>query len=75
MTRVVGRHDRSPFILDPAKAVEVGRRLDALLSAARLPHPRGVLRGTHAFFDKFERRRMSEAALGVAVDDRPDEGS
>jgi hypothetical protein len=62
MTRVVGKQDRSPFLNDPEAALRAGRRLDAMLQAARVPHPRGVFRGPHRYLNELDERRAVEAA-------------
>ena len=62
MTRVVGKMDRSEFILDPVEAWHRGRVLDRMLAKALPPHPRGVFRGTHAEFDRLDASRSLEIA-------------
>ena len=45
MTHVVGRHNRSEFILDPVQALRRGRALDAMLGIRGRPEaPRGRAR-------------------------------
>lgn len=62
MTRVVGRKDRSEFILDPVEAWHRGRVLDRMLARALPPHPRGVFRGPHAEFERLDALRSVEIA-------------
>lgn len=62
MTRVVGKLDRSEFILDPVEAWRRGRVLDRMLARALFPHPRGVFRGTHAEFNRLDDLRSAELA-------------
>jgi len=62
MTRIVGRQNRSEFILDPVEAWHRGRRLDRMLAQAQAAHPRGVSRGTHAAFERFDEERRIETA-------------
>lgn len=62
MTRIVGTQDRSEFIFDPVAAWHRGRLLDRMLARAQAPRPRGVLRGTHAAFDRLDEARSVEAA-------------
>ena len=63
MTRVVGKLDRSEFILDPVEAWHRGRMLDRMLASALPPHPRGAFRGTHAEFNRLDDLRGVEIAL------------
>jgi hypothetical protein len=62
MTRVVGKKDRSEFVLDPVEAWHRGRELDRLLAQALPPHPRGVFRGTHAEFARRDALRSVQIA-------------
>jgi hypothetical protein len=62
MTRIVGKLDRSEFILDPVEAWHRGRILDRMLAHALPPHPRGVFRGTHAEFERRDALRSAEIA-------------
>jgi hypothetical protein len=62
MTRVVGKLDRTEFVLDPVEAWHRGRALDQMLAHALLPHPRGVFRGTHAEFERRDALRSVEIA-------------
>lgn len=65
MTRTVGSRNRSEFVLDPAEAFRRGCRLDAMLSAAAIPRPRGVLRARHRDLNAIDDRRGAEAARRV----------
>ncbi|MBI5279736.1 MAG: hypothetical protein HY854_25110 [Burkholderiales bacterium] len=62
MTRVVGPSIRSEFILDPAEALARGRVLDAMLARVLPPHPRGVFRGSHRYFNELDDARRLEIA-------------
>lgn len=62
MTRVVGFQNRSEFIFDPAQALRLGRRLDAMLSSATPPRPAGVMRGSHRVFNAMDDERQLVAA-------------
>ena len=62
MTRIVGRQNRSEFILDPVEAWHRGRRLDAMLAQAQSARPHGVSRGTHAAFERLDEERRIETA-------------
>ena len=66
MARVVGNLNRSPYIVDPAAALEAGRRVDSLLSSSNMPHPRGVFRAKHEVLNEMDDRRQLRAALRVA---------
>jgi hypothetical protein len=62
MTRIVGRQNRSEFILDPVEAWHRGKRLDRMLAQAQAARPRGVSRGTHAAFERLDQERRIETA-------------
>jgi hypothetical protein len=62
MTRVVGRQNRSEFILDPAQALRRGAVLDQMLHSALLPRPRGVMRAKHRVFNQLDDERALEQA-------------
>jgi len=62
MTRTVGNQDRSEFILDPAQALRRGRVLDTMLSAARVPRPRGVTRASHRAMNAMDDQYQLESA-------------
>ena len=68
MTRVVGKLDRSEFILDPVEAWHRGRVLDRMLASALPPHSRGVFRGTHAEFERRDALRSAEIARRLNPD-------
>ena len=65
MDRVVGTHNRSEFVLDPAEAWRRGRELDRMLSGARPPHRRGVWRATHAELNRQDDLRALEIARRI----------
>lgn len=60
--RIVGRRNRSDIELDPVKAWQRGRVLDAMLSTANPPRARGVTRGTHEYFNRVDAERQTDAA-------------
>ena len=62
MTRIVGKQDRSEFVLDPVEAWHRGRALDGMLAQALPPHPCGVFRATHAEFERRDALRSIEIA-------------
>jgi hypothetical protein len=62
MTRIVGRQNRSEFILDPAQALRRGALLDQMLPSLLPPRPRGVMRATHRVFNQLDDARALEQA-------------
>ncbi len=66
--RVIGnRKDWSEIELDPVKAYQRGRALDAMLRRA-LPAPkRGVYRGSVEYFDREDEARGIEAARRINI--------
>lgn len=72
MTRIVGKQDRSEFVLDPVEAWHRGRALDRLLAQAVPPHPRGVFRGTHAEFNRMDALRSAEIARRLNIAEAKD---
>lgn len=60
--RIVGTRDRTEIELDPAEAARRGRVLDRMLRAAMPPRPRGVLRGSHEFFNRMDAEREARIA-------------
>ena len=60
--RIVGKRNRSEIELDPEKAYRRGRALDEMLRAALPPVQRGVMRGTHVYFNRLEVARQIVAA-------------
>jgi hypothetical protein len=64
--RIVGKQNRDEFELDPVVALKRGAKIDAQMALMRARHPRGVWRGTHAFFNALDDRRASEMAQTVA---------
>ncbi len=63
--KTVGNRLLPEFILDPAEALRRGCALDAMLRDTTAPHPRGVFRGTHAWFNAMDEARMLAAARRV----------
>jgi hypothetical protein len=60
--RIVGTADRSEIELDPVKAYRRGLVLDSMLAAAAPIRVRGVMRGTHADFNRIDADRQLQAA-------------
>ena len=60
--RIVGRQNRSEIELDPVKAYQRARAMDAMLRGALPPVPRGVTRGTHDYFNRLDTARQIELA-------------
>ncbi len=60
--RIVGEQDRSEVELDPVKAYRRGRALDAMLRSAAAPVVRGVIRGTHEYFNRLDAERQAQTA-------------
>ena len=60
--RIVGGQDRSEFEPDPEKDWRRGVKLDAMLKGTLPPHPRGVFRGTHAYFNRMDDERSRQIA-------------
>jgi len=56
--RIVGNRDRTEIELDPVKANRRGRILDRMLRAAAPPVPRGVMRGSHEYFNRLDEERQ-----------------
>lgn len=63
--RIVGEQDRSEIELDPVKAYRRGRALDAMLRQAPPPVVRGVLRGTHDYFNRLDAERQTRIARAL----------
>ena len=64
--RVVGKLNRSEFELDPAEALRRGAEIDRKMKLMLPPHPRGVWRGTHEFFNRMDDERATAMAKIVA---------
>ncbi len=60
--RIVGTQQRCEIELDPVKAYQRARALDAILRSVRPPIVRGVTRGTHEYFNRLDAERRNEAA-------------
>lgn len=56
--RIVGTQDRTEVELDPAKAYRRARFLDRMLRSATPPRPRGVMRGSHEYFNRLDDERQ-----------------
>ncbi len=64
--RIVGvNKDHSEFALDPVEAFRRGCVLDATLRSAAAPHPRGLFRGTFAYFARIDEERMIMTARRI----------
>jgi hypothetical protein len=63
--RIVGTQNRNEIELDPVAAYRRGRKLDAMLRAARLPMAPGVMRGSHGYFQRMDEARMIETARRI----------
>jgi hypothetical protein len=63
--RVIGNKNRDEIELDPRLALERGRVLDSMLRGAMPPIPRGVMRATHAEFNRMDDARMLELARRI----------
>lgn len=63
--RTVGAQNRSEFEPDALKAYRRGRALDRMLRAAAPPHPRGVTRGTHEYFNRVDAARQVQIARSL----------
>ena len=62
MTRIVGKQNRTEYVLDPVEAWHRGRDLDRMLASAMPTRPRGVMRATFAEFERLEKLRRIEIA-------------
>lgn len=62
MTRLVGKQNRSEFILDAALALRRGRVLDSMLAAARPRPPRAVTRAPHRVLNEMDDQRQLSVA-------------
>lgn len=64
--RIIGSNKaHSDFEPDPEKAFRRGIALDAMLRGALEPHPRGLFRGSFAYFEMLDTQRMIRAARKV----------
>jgi len=63
--RIVGNQERSEVELDPVQAYRRGRALDAMLHGAAPPVVRGVLRGTHEYFNRLDAERQTQTARAL----------
>lgn len=60
--RIVGQQDRDEVERDPQRAWRRGQALDDLLKGTLPPHPRGVFRGSHAYFNALDDLRSRDIA-------------
>lgn len=67
--RIVGDKNRDEFVLDPIEAMRRGAVLDKQMKTLLPPHPRGVWRGTHQFFNCMDDKRS--AAMAERVNQAP----
>jgi hypothetical protein len=67
--RIVGDKNRDEFELDPIEAIRRGETLHKQMIILLPPHPRGVWRGTHVFFNGLDDERA--AAMAQRVSDAP----
>lgn len=63
--RIVGTQNRSEIELDSGKAYRRGLALDAMMRGTFPPYPRGVTRGTHAYFNRIDVARKLQAARAL----------
>ena len=68
--RIVGKLNRSEIELDPVEALRRGSEIDRKMKLMLPPHPRGVWRGTHAFFNRMDDERSLAMARRVAASPR-----
>ena len=61
--KIVGKQNHSEFELNPQLAWQRGKVLDAMLSTALVPHPKGVWLLTHSQINAMDfKRRLVQAA-------------
>ncbi len=63
--RIVGEKNRSEIELVPVEAYRRGRVMDAMLRNAAPPVVRGVIRGTHAYFNLLDAERETRIARAL----------
>ena len=63
--RIVADQNRTEIELDPVKAYRRGRALDAMLRGAAPPIARGVMRGTHEYFNRLDAERQTQIARAL----------
>ena len=63
--RIVGEQNRSEVELDPVEAYRRGRALDSMLRRAAPPVARGVMRGTHDYFNRLDAERQTQTARAL----------
>ena len=67
--RIVGKLNRSELELNPIEALRRGAEIDRKMALMLPPHPPGVFRGTHVFFNRMDDERA--AAMAKIVADSP----
>ena len=60
--RIVGTQQRCEIELDPVKAYQRARLLDAILRSVTPRIAREVTRGTYAYFNRLDAERQTQAA-------------
>jgi hypothetical protein len=65
--RIVGKLNRNEFELNPVEALRRGAEIDRNLKLMLPPHPRGVWRGTHVFFNRMDDERSLAMAMRVVA--------
>lgn len=63
--KIVGNRDRDEIEPDPLEAWRRSRALDALLTSALPPHPRGAWRLTHAEMNRLDAQRQLALAARI----------
>ena len=63
--RIVGNNNRDELVLDPIEALRRGATLDEHMKILLPPHPRGVWRGSHQFFNRMDDARATAMARRV----------
>ena len=63
--RIVGQQNRSEIEPDPGQAYRRGRILDSMLRQAAPPIKRGVMRGSHEYFNRLDAERQEQAARAL----------
>lgn len=63
--RIVGKQNRTEIELDPVKAYRRGRMLDAMLRSTAPSIKRGVMRGTHEYFNRLDEERQTQTARAL----------
>ena len=62
--RIVGKFQRTELEFDPARAIERAMLWRPDQNPGTIPHPKGVFRGTHAYFNALDyERSLAQARL------------